>query len=352
MNILIVRLSSLGDIIHALPAVPLLKEHFPECTVDWVVEPAGAELLTGYPGIDRVIILKKKDIISSLRTGRIISAARCAAQFVQKLRQRCYDVVLDFQGLFKSGLVVSAARGRRKIGFANAREGAVWCYTERVCAPAKNEHALKRQLALLEGLGIAAQRITYSRFFTASEEAELMTLLKRHGIDSTKPIVCVHPCSRWRTKQWELHKIAALCDKLHTTCGANVVLIGGKDEQCAVEAVAQQCRMQVYCTAGILSLHMVAALLARSALLVSPDSGPLHLAGALGIPVVGLFGPTAPWRTGPFGKHVAVVRKELPCSPCFQRSSCPEGHHRCMRDITVAEVVEVCCNLIRKSTES
>lgn len=348
MNILIVRLSSIGDIIHTLPAIPLLKAQMPESTITWVAEPDGAELLAVYPGIDRVFVLPKQKITGSCQRGNFLRAFRSISEFVHELREVYYDIILDFQGLLKSALVVRTARGKRKIGFSPAREGASFFYTERVPSADFNAHGIQRNLVLLSALGIKQYSVSFLQLFDTHDIDRLAQILTHEDIDGTKKIVCVHPCSRWRTKLWGQEKIALLCDLLHHECKCEVVLVGGEKEQQVVSTIAQRCQTPVHNLAGILPLRVFAALLRKSSLLVTPDSGPMHLACAVDTPVVALFGPTAPWRTGPFTMQSTVIRKDLPCSPCYKRRTCPCKNHRCMEDITVAEVFEVCCNYLKK----
>lgn len=347
MNILIVRLSSIGDIIHTLPAVPLLKKKFPNSTITWVVEEPGVDLLRGYPGVDHVIVAKKRQVLEALRAGLPVQAARLLKELIRDLRQGFYDIILDFQGLFKSGILVLASRGRRKIGFGNAREGATLFYTERAPAPAFHDHALQRHMALLKPLGITDAPVLFSPLFRKEDAENLEMLLENEQVNREQPVVCLHPCARWETKLWGLEKTARLCDMLYCETGCQVLLVGSSDEKTCLEHIAGLAGGHAKNMAGKTSLRELAALLSRAALMVSTDSGPLHFACAAGTPVVGLFGPTAPWRTGPFGQDYTVVRKELACSPCFKRRRCPEGHRRCMNDIMVEDVFKVCCNYLK-----
>ncbi len=244
-------------------------------------------------------------------------------------------------------MLVLVSRGSRKIGFGNAREGAAFFYTERAPAPAFHDHALQRHLALLELLGITKAPVLFSPLFNRKEEEQVDRLLENEQADRGKNLVCLHPCARWKTKLWGPEKTARLCDLLHKETGCQVLLVGSADEQAGLEHIARLAGGHAKNMAGKTSLRELAALLSRSALLVSTDSGPLHLACAAGTPVAGLFGPTAPWRTGPFGERHTVVRQELACSPCFKRQKCPEGHHRCMQDIMVEDVFKVCCNYLK-----
>ncbi len=239
MNILIIRLSSIGDIIHTLPVVPALKKRFPDSTVTWVVEEPGAALLAGYPGVDRVIVAKKRAVLGAVSAGRMLSAATLLKELVHELRREFYDIILDFQGLLKSGMLVLVSRGSRKIGFGNAREGAAFFYTERAPAPAFHDHALQRHLALLEPMGITKAPVLFSPLFNRKEEEQVDRLLENEQADRGKNLVCLHPCARWKTKLWGPEKTARLCDLLHKETGCQVLLVGSADEQAGLEHIAR-----------------------------------------------------------------------------------------------------------------
>ncbi|MCX8044389.1 MAG: hypothetical protein N3B18_09720, partial [Desulfobacterota bacterium] len=169
MNILIVRLSSIGDIIHTLPAVPLLKDYYPESILTWVTGSAGAELLTGYQGIDRIIVFPDADIHAYWHNRRVLRVVGTVADFVKKIRQQHYDLVLDFQGLLKSGLIVCASRSKYKIGLSNAREGACLFYDHSVPPAAFDAHGIQRNVALLSALGIDPQPVLFSALFNEDD---------------------------------------------------------------------------------------------------------------------------------------------------------------------------------------
>ncbi len=347
MNILIIRLSAIGDVVHAMAAAAALRQHLPGCTLTWVVEEAAADILRGFPGLDRVIVSRRKRWLRDLMQFRIIRAIGQMRTFIRDLRRDRYDMVLDFQGLFKSGVVVGFSRGTRKRGYKNAREASTIFYTETAPATVFYDHAIKRHMDLITGLGVPETLPDFVLVFTDEDRQHINTFLADHSIDASRPLVCLHPSTKWPTKLWSAEKAAELCNRLqqHET-GCRVLLAGGPEEKKYLDEIERLTGGEAKNLAGRTSLWQLACLIERSRLLITTDSGPMHVACASGTPVVALFGPTAPWRTGPFGKHHSVVRKELSCSPCFKRNKCPEKHHRCMRDITVEEVFKVCCNYL------
>ena len=348
MKILVIRLSAIGDVVHTLPAAQLLKKYLPGCRITWLVEEAAADLIAGYEGIDAVIVSKRTSWLRALRRGNFLAAYTEAAAFLRRLRRDEYDLVLDFQGLLKSSLLAGLARGKRKIGFAHAREGAAFFYTEHVPAPDFNDHAITRHMGLLQYLGITDKTAVFSPLWGEQEEESVGRLLGGHTADSAGPLIVVHPCAAWPTKCWDAGRVAAVCDSLRKTCDARIVFAGSAAEQTHVSSIIASMAEPAISLVGRTTLRELACLLARSSLMVAMDSGPMHLACAVGTPVVALFGPTAPWRTGPFGSRHSVIRKELDCSPCYRKKTCPLGHHRCMADITVEDVLEVCSNYLRQ----
>ena len=348
MKILVIRLSAIGDVVHTLPAVHLLKKYLPGCRITWLVEEAAADLIAGYEGIDAVIVSKRMSWLRALRTGNAAAACKEAAAFFRELRREEYDLVLDFQGLFKSGLLAGLTRGKRKIGFARAREGAAFFYTEHAPAPDFNDHAITRHMGLLRYLGIKDDAVVFSQLWGEQEEQSVQRLIGGHEAHNGSPLIIVHPCAAWPTKCWDAGRVAAVCDSLRKTCDARIVFAGSAAEQTLVSSIISRMAEPAINLAGRTTLRELACLLARASLMVAMDSGPMHLACAVGTPVVALFGPTAPWRTGPFGSRYSVIRKELLCSPCYKKKACPLGHHRCMAGIAVEDVLQVCSDYLRQ----
>lgn len=346
MNILIIRLSAIGDVVHALAMVAPLKKKYPGCRITWVIEEETANLLEHYPGIDRVIVSRRKRWLRQIRGGQMFKALRQAAAFVKMLRSDRYDLVLDFQGLFKSGIIAFLSRSKRKIGYRNARELSPLFYSEYAPATAFNDHALKRHQVILNHLGIDHPEVSFAPFYSRRDEGKIEDLFRTLGIDRGRKLVVVHPCAGWPTKVWPKEKVAGLCDRLIREQSCTVVLAGSYAEEAFINDIAGRTKNKLVSLAGKTKLTELACLIARADLVASTDSGPMHLACAVGTPVVAIMGPTAPWRTGPFGDSCSVIRKEISCSPCYQKKKCPHGHHRCMMDISVEEVFKTCCNYL------
>lgn len=341
-KILIVKLSAIGDVIQTLPMLAALRRRFPEAQIDWVVEEEAAGLLKGYPGIDRVLMSRRKSWLRKIREkGNLGATLREILRFVKDLRETEYDWVIDNHGVLKSGILVALCRGRKKIGFRAtagiADEGSYLFTNERHQPLSIERHALERYLDLVGQLGVPIEGI-FLEYPVPPDSLEIARkLLDRNGFN-THPLAIIHPLAKWDTKQWAPEKFACLADRLAER-GFRVVITGAAGDAIGVERILGRVRFpaRVLNLTGQTDLGKLAALFSLADVVITPDTGPMHLAAAVKAPLIALFGPTAPWRTGPYGSGHAVLRKELPCSPCF-RKKCPTGE--CLDQITVEEVLK------------
>lgn len=354
MNILIVKLSAIGDVIHTLPALNALRRHYPEAHITWLVEEAAADLVRGHRALDRVLVSRRKHWLRELKgPGRTQSLAEMR-DFIRALRDTRYDLIIDFQALLKSSVLIALARGRRKVGFGPGLEHQEHSYVflnERIPAVAMEIHALDRGLMLLEAIGIPRGKITYDLPVGEKENRAVDALLERCGIDAARPLVAVNPVAKWETKLWPPAGFARLADQLIDRCGVQVVFTGSARDHATIADILLRMQLPAVNLAGKTSLKTLAALYQRCRLLISTDTGPMHLGCAAGIPVVALFGPTAPWRTGPYGKAHQVIRAGVSCSPCFKRI-CPLSTGKCMAQISVQQVFDTAAKHLSTFKES
>jgi len=336
MRILIIKLSAIGDVVQALPALEAIKRTFPLSEIDWAVEEAASDILAGHPMIDRLLVSRRKEWSRMLkRPSTFLRGLKGIIGFVSELRSRQYDIAVDLQGLLKSGVVIGLARAKRKIGFAGTRELSHLFLNERLPAYDIDKHALERYLDVARYLGAADP----SPVCTLYLERELAAMRERlSGIAAPgRKVVVLNPMARWGTKLWQEGKFAQLADRLVLERNAVVVLTGGPGDREVTGRIRKMMRQEAHDWAGETTLKELAALAALSAIFITTDTGPMHLAAAAGGRVVALFGPTAPWRTGPYGTGHVVVRAGTACSPCFKRQ-CDIGV-RCMQEISVDEVM-------------
>lgn len=342
MNILVVKLSAIGDVIHTLPAVLALRRRYPKAHLTWVVETAASDLVLGHPAVDRVLVSRRKEWIAAFRNGPDrMTAFREAAAFVARLRDRRYDLVIDFQQLLKSAMIVVLAGGRVRTGFDRGMEHMEESHlalNRRIPPVSMEIHALRRYLLLVETLGTPPDEVEYGLPVDPVAEAAVGRLLSAERVGDGRPLVAVNPMAQWPTKLWDEDRFGQAADEIRDRFGVHVVFTGGPGDRAVTGRIRSRMRGPSADLTGRTRLRELAALYRRCACLVTTDTGPMHLAAAVGTPVAALFGPTAPWRTGPFGEGHHVLRGEAPCAPCFKRS-CRRGDRKCMSDISVERVV-------------
>jgi len=347
-RILIVKPSSLGDIVHALAVLAELRRAYPSAHVAWLVSDGFAPLLEGHPLLDEVLTFDRA------RYGRMWRSPRVLLdfwRFVAAVRRRRFDLVIDLQGLARSGLLSYLSGARERCGFADAREGAWLFYTRRVASAAHTAHAVDRNLALLRALGLPSERPQFPLAVRPEERAAARSLLTRAAGEAVGPFTAVIPGARWETKRWPAERFAELIDRMHAAGLPRCVLLGAPADRAAAAAVAAACHRRPIDLVGLTTLRELVALLELADRVVGHDSGPLHIAAALGKPIVALFGPTNPARTGPYCDSATVVTCAVPCAPCYRRV-CPYGHHDCLRRLEVETVLAAITNTGRVRTGS
>lgn len=334
-RILIIKPSSLGDVVHALPVLTALRQAHPTAHIAWLVSHSFAPLLEGHPLLDEVIRFERR------RFGTMWWNPVAHFEFwrfVAALRRRRFDLVLDLQGLIRSGLLSYFCGAPRRIGFADAREGAWLFYTERVTVPGDCRHAVDRNIALAAAAGI---RIAQPAFPLGLTEAEMLAARQRFrdaAGGELDAFCALLPGARWESKRWPAAAFADLIDQMDLDSLPRAVLLGAPDEQALAADIARRCDAPVVNLVGQTTLRELAAVLSLATVVVSNDSGPMHLAAALGRPLVSLFGPTDPRRTGPYGATAQVLTHAVPCAPCLRRR-CPLVHHDCLERLPVERVL-------------
>jgi ADP-heptose:LPS heptosyltransferase len=340
-RILIVRLSALGDVVHALPMLDALRRARPDAEIGWLVEEKAASLLAGHPQIDRLWVAPRAQVAGLLRRGRVIAALRLLVAFVLELRAAGYELVIDAHSNARSSFLAFCSGARRRIGFAHgyAKEGAGWLYTDRVVPAQPRQLKVQRALDLLRPLGIDPRGARAVLGIPESMRAWARAQVRELG---GRPVVAIHPgvSDAGSIKQWDPTRFARTAIRLARERGARCLVTWGPGERelaLGVVAASEGCAALGPETGSILDL---AALYEACDLVIGVDTGPLHLAAALGIPVVGLYGPKdpaiyAPWdaRTG---AAASVVRRPVYCSPCNRRTC---SNVICMPAIQVGDVV-------------
>jgi len=329
-RVLLVKLSSFGDVIHALPTLEALGEAFPAGQITWLVEEGFAPLLAGHPALHEVWPAPR------VRPGRKVGRAELLSllRLVGRVRSQRFDLVIDLQGLLKSALWVALAKSPRKVGYDRTRELSYLALTERLAPYDPEAHAVQRYLHVARYLGAPP---ALPRF-----RLGLTPCLPDSLAFPDRPLVVLHPGARWPTKIWPAASWAHLADWLIREKGLTVVITGSAGDRELTTQICAQMQEKSWNLAGSTTLQELAGIMTKARLAVTADTGPMHLAAALGTKVVAVFGPTAPWRTGPFGTGHRMVRLGVECSPCFKRQ-CPEP--RCLTDLA-PEMVQAACEKI------
>ena len=353
-RILIIKPSSLGDIVHTLPLAHAVKRCFPKSFIGWIVQQSFASLLQADNSIDAVYPIRIPST-SDPQAGRCawFNALRATLNTLHSLRrqfrQQPYDLLLDLHASFRSGLLGRSNPGGQRAGFSTAKELNTLFQNHLIHIPETTVHAQEKNLLFCDYLGIrTADKDFHLRTGTKDRRAVRQFLLSQ-DITETSPLIYANPAARWQTKFWPKEHWAALSDTLHEN-GITVIFGGSPHDRKYLAAIAQLMQTEPIIAAGDLTLPQSAALIQQSSLYIGLDSGPMHIAALAGTPVVALFGPTHPSRVGPYTRpgsrrqHRIVRAEELDCLECRKRS-CP--HRSCMRKISPERVYETATSLLQ-----
>lgn len=322
-RLLVVLLGAIGDVVCGMPLVQRLRAAWPRTQITWAVEPAAAPLLEGHPAVDARIVFRRGQGIAAL------------GDFLRAVRDSRPDVTLDLQRHFKSGLTSWVSGAPRRIGFhwRNSREGNRLFNTESIEPVHDFTLKLTHFQRFADRLGVPPAPIDFGLAATAAEQARVAPLLAPAGAR----FAVLYVGSTWPSRQWRPAATAALSRALQAR-GLGVVLVGGPSDVPFAEQVLAADPGPVVNGVGRTALRDVIAVMERAAVAIGPDTGPMHIAAAVGAPVVALFGATSPRRSGPWGWEHLVLRGDVPCAPCYLKR-CPIGQ-LCMESITPAMVLE------------
>lgn len=348
-NILVVRLGSMGDIIHVIPAVKNLRDAFPLAHISWLVEDKLKNLVEGLPGIDEVIVFPRRQWQSYLkRPFKYITLGAELRLFLKKLRAKDYEIAFDFHGNFKSGLLTYLSNAMTRIGFSRGycKEGNFIFTNVRITPRCKKMHRIDKYLYLLRGLGIEGhyQRPVFS--IPVADRLYIDNFIRQNHLGQ-KPLAIIHPgtSSFGKFKRWQAKNYAALADRLIRELNYSVVFTWGTSELDIVEEILSSMHCQAVIACKTTSATQLIALLQSAHLFVGGDTGPTHIASCIGIPTIAIFGPKDPVIYAPYGKNAVIVKKDIPCSPCEKRSC---DHVTCINSISPDDVFDAACKLNEK----
>jgi len=326
MKILVVKPSSLGDVIHSLPFLNALKKTFPDCRIDWVISRNLKGILEDNPFVNQLISIDKDSWKNPLK---LIDTLSEFLSLRKKLKSSSYDVVVDLQGLLRSGLITFFSNSPLKVGFSTSREGSRLAYNKIVTVNG-TVHAVDRYLKAAESIGARTDSIEFPLHINERVRDKTERLLQ--GKDK---YVLIAPSSRWKTKNWPIDNFISLINKVSLPC----VITGSKNDFAIGQKISDSSSGNTVNLCGKTDLKNLIALIEGASAVVTNDSGPMHIAKAMNVPIVALFGPTDPEKTGPYGwkgnNTIRVITADVPCRPCFKRK-CTDP--LCMQDISVDTV--------------
>ena len=335
-NILIIKLRYLGDVLLATPVLQALRKAWPQARVTVAVNRGTEAILTHHPCVDEILVVDRFNW-------------RSQWALLRDLRRRRFDCVLDLSDSDRSAVLTMASGAPTRVGFNWEHRWRGLVYTNIVEAAYGDMHIVDYDLATLEPLGIAPATGQPSIHLGTKDEAEASRLIDETEL-AGRLWIMIHPGARYWFKSWAEERFAALIDHLALR-GLPSALVGGVGDREKAGRIASLCRRPPIDLVGRTSVMGLAALMKHATLFIGNDAGPMHMAAALGVPVVGLFGPSDPRVWGPRGACVDVLYKGMDCRGCFH-PACERGAESCMNQITVAEVMQAVDRMLARTEVS
>jgi heptosyltransferase-1 len=319
-RIVLIKPSALGDIMHSLPVLSALRRRFPHAHIAWIVNRLYEPLLRNHTDLNEVIPFDR----NQTRQG-IVPGLMSFTRFLHSLRPKNFDLAIDLQGLLRTGLMTFATGAKRRIGLASAREGATWFYNE-VIDDRSTPHAVDRYWQVAQAIGAEGDKV-----FNLPLEPAACQWVHNLLAGLPRPWLAVGVGSRWLTKRWPPGHFAHLAQKAQQAFGGTILFVGAPDERELAERAASLIASQSLNVTGQTTLPQLAALLAQADVMLANDTGPLHLAVALGRPVVAPYTCTKVVRTGPYGQEQNAVETKVWCQGSFLKNC---DRLDCMAELT------------------
>jgi heptosyltransferase III len=328
-KVLVIKLRAIGDVLLSTIVLPNLRKAFPQAAIHFLTEPAARDVIEGNPAVDETLVYDLKE--------------HGPLHYIRQIRRRRYDLVFDLFGNPRTALITRASGAPHRVGFAF--RGRQYAYTTLVSGRGDSVHNTQFNLDALEALGIPI--VDRALFFPirAEDRAYVAEFIQRESL-AGRPIVAVNTSGGWYTKRWALEKFAPLADRIVEELGFSVILPWGPGQKEDAERV-RSLMVRPAVIPPPTTLRQLGALLERCAFMVTNDSGPMHIAAAVGTPVVGIYGPTNPLLQGPYGEgHIVIRREGLDCLGC-NLTACPIGHP-CMKELDVPAVFQALRSLAER----
>jgi lipopolysaccharide heptosyltransferase I len=348
-RILIIKPSSLGDVVHTLPLVHAIKRKYPSCHVGWIIQNGFRGIIESDPAVDEVIpIVIPSTSDPQAQRGAFMQAASATFTALRQLRSRLkvhpYDLVLDLHASFRSGLLGLANPAGFRVGFRDAKELNNWFQDHLIATDSASPHAVDKNLAFADYLECEASVEDFKVVVSSGARERVRAFLREQGVESSGRLVYANPAARWETKFWTVQGWADLADMLIEQKGTAVTFAGSPQDTAYIGMIAQRMKVQPVIAAGKLSLEEAVALIEASDVYVGVDSGPMHISAFVGTPVVALFGPTDPEKVGPYGHgHRVIQVRDLDCLACRKRSC---ADRKCLEELRPQTVFDETVQLL------
>jgi len=335
-RVCLIKPSALGDVVNAFHALASLRAHWPSASITWVINKSLRGLVDGHPDVDAVIAYDRVNP----RVGPFLS-------FLNELRRGRFDLAVDLQGLLRSGVMAAATGAPVRVGLADAREGATWFYTHRVVPPGSHDeaHAVDRLLAVAAAFGAGVTGLRPKVAVTAADRAWACGVMAGVG----RPRLALNLGARWETKRWPPEHFAEVARRAVAARGAGLIALGAPEDRAYVdELVARLAPTPVVDLCGRTTLPQLAAAAEQADVVLSNDTGPLHLAAGAGARVVGLYTCTSPGLNGPYGPRAASLQSRVPCAGSYH-VRCPR-RFECMDELSPDRVWPAVLNALDAAT--
>ncbi|UCD84695.1 MAG: glycosyltransferase family 9 protein [Deltaproteobacteria bacterium] len=325
-NICLVRVSSIGDVVNTIPFFSRLRKGYPDAHISWVIEPKSYPVLENNPEIDEIIVFPRNNWVKGLRS------------FIRQLHKRKYDLALDLHRILKSGLITLGTGAKYRVGFDFKRSREFnWLFTNLKIPPGDSQmHVVEQYHEYADFLELPPWYGKWRFYFTEEEKS----MAKKNYDQLSGQAVMVNIGASEDAKLWFPDRFAHLIEALEGDLKLSVILVGGKSKR-ELEMgreIKENCGLEYLDRVGSFNLRELMAVMSGCKLMISSDTGPMHLSSAMGVPTIGLFGAQSPRKTAPYNYQDYVIYKNLSCSPCFKKS-CWWRKRRCMREITVDDVL-------------
>lgn len=345
-SILIIRPSSIGDIVMASPMIKALREAYPRAYIAWVAEPTGRDLLRDHPGLNEVICLPKVRWKQLLKRGRFIAFAKEVRVFSHKMRMRRFDIALDAQGLLRSRMIAWLSGARERVGF-DSREPGRFLMTRIVSRGEDIKRIGSEYYHLMQTLGVSTSGFTMQVTVRPEDQEAAQNAVRTAGIGVKYAVIC--PFTTRPQKHWFEERWAALSGALQNRLGLGVMILGGPGDIAAARRMQALAPETIQDLTGTTTLGQSAAIIKNASLVVGVDTGLTHMGVAFDRPTIALFGPTCPYLDA-VTENAVVLYEKMPCSPCRRSPTCNDDF-TCMKRISVEQAFHAAQDLLKEARD-